>query len=268
MKITTAGEALFYLIRDEILDVTGTAHAKWINLTKFFEHVGGDVKYAHYVKGAVAIHSVRRLLRFWEEEKPLTGSEALYVAKVTGFIKLEVFPGLDSSLVGRLARAVIRAEAASFKPIKPKVKTRVLGERGQISCYLCARELDPSAAKDNAAHLTFEHLWPTSIGGDSVEENLLPACTRCQLVTKDTASWEWINLQNFVLPKEPSIEALKAVPHSVRFARHYLYVADQANRSEMSLKEAFLRVGPMSKKLGNLKTGLPVTFFDLTTTPE
>jgi hypothetical protein len=265
MKKTTAGEKLFYLIRDELIDLMGVSHARWSNLELLFELIGGDAKYAGYVKGAVTVHLIRRLLRFWEVEKRLIADESLYVRKMADFIKREVFPGLDASSVSLLSRAVIRAEAASFKPIKPQVKANVIGERKAIRCYLCNRELDKKAKEKDESYLTFEHLWPTSIGGDSIEDNLLPACKRCQKVTKDTASWEWLNVHNLVLPSSPSDEALISVSHPVRFAKHYLEAIRLADESQLSLKDSFVRLGPMSHTLTHLQTGLPITFFDLRT---
>ena len=38
-------------------------------------------------------------------------------------------------------------------------------------CYFCGEE--------DIRYLTFEHLWPKSIGGGFTAENIVPACDRC-----------------------------------------------------------------------------------------
>jgi hypothetical protein len=103
------------------------------------------------------------------------------------------------------------------------------------------------------------------MGGDSVEENLLPACKRCQNVTKDAMSWEWLNIHNIVLPASPSVDALDSVSQRVRYARHYFEALRSTETQHLSLKEAFLRLGAMKSPITHVRTGLPLTFFDLQT---
>lgn len=265
MKPVTAGERLFLLIRGEVLDTTGSQHAKWASLRTLLDHVGGRPEFGGYVKGAVSVHAMRRLLRFWQAERLLTADEARYVRKVSQFVGEEVFPGLGDELTRRLSRAVIAAEDASFKPIPAGVRSRLLRDQRRVQCYLCSGTLDSQAPKGDAEFLTLEHLWPTSIGGDSVEDNLLPACTRCQHVTKDTASWEWLNVHNLVLPAAPSVNSLRSVQRPVRYARHYFEAMGICEEQGLTLKEAFLRLGAMKPDLTHIKTGFPLTFFDLET---
>jgi hypothetical protein len=68
VKPTTAGERLYLLLRDEILDLTGNGMMRWRNMGDLLESVGGGPNFIAYVKGATAIHAMRRLLRFWEDE--------------------------------------------------------------------------------------------------------------------------------------------------------------------------------------------------------
>lgn len=263
MKKITAGEKLFCLIRDEVLDSVGVGHLKWSNLALLFPHLGNDERFVKYIKGAIAIQLMRRLLRYWTETKILLGDESSYVRKISDFVKQDVFPGLTSDLVTKLSRAIIAAETASDRPISKDVRKRVIRSSTTVHCYLCNDRLDPTAGEEHAAHLTLEHVWPTSIGGDSVEANLLPACKECQKITKDTASWEWLNIHNFVFPASPSKKALHSVPRRVRFAKYYFDAVTLCDQRGLSLKEAFLQLGPMPSDLTHVNTGLPVTFFDL-----
>jgi 5-methylcytosine-specific restriction endonuclease McrA len=265
VKLATAGERLFALIRKDVLADTAVKGVPWSDMEAYVEEVGGRWEFGAYVRGAISIHSMRRLLRYWGDERDLVASESQYVRRVTSFIRAEVFPGLGEHLAQRLARAVIEADRASNRKISPSVKKGVLGRNRQPTCYLCPQALDVAAPEGDPKHLTLEHLWPTSIGGDSIEANLLPACQKCQDVTKDSASWEWLNIHNFVLPADASGEALKAIHRKARFARHYFHALQLGDAHNLTLKEAFVKAGPMKATLTHVNTGLPLTFFDLQT---
>jgi hypothetical protein len=266
VKPVTAGERLYILVRDEILDLTGEGAVRWKNIGVLFEGLSGSRTFAAYIKGASAIHATRRLLRFWYDERQSVVNESQYVRRVSAFIRQEMFPSIGDEPARKIARAVIEAEQACNRVVNSSCRAAVLKERQRHTCYLCGSALDPKASEGAPDFLTLEHVWPTSMGGDSVEDNLLPACTRCQHHTQDSLSWEWPNIHNLVLPSNPSEQALDSVPRKVRYARHYLEALRIAAKERLSLKQAFLRLGPISTQLGYLATGLPLTFFDLQTT--
>jgi hypothetical protein len=162
----------------------------------------------------------------------------------------------------------VAAEVASHKDVGRSVRSAVLGGRGQLSCYLCAELLDRRAPEGSPAFATMEHLWPRSLGGDSLEDNLLAACAVCQKVTQDTVSWEWLNAHNFVLPPSPSEDAVNSIGSKARWARHSLHAVDLAERHGLTLKQALLRLGPIKKPVTWVQTNLPVTFFDIQTAEE
>jgi hypothetical protein len=265
MKSVTAGERLFLLIRDEILDQIGSKDVRWSNLGTLFDDLGGGPWYLAYVRGASAIHAMRRLLRFWSEERKVVVNESTHVKAVFAFITNNVFSSLTLSAATKLARSVIAAERKSNGDIGPSTKVAVLQGRQRVHCYLCAKPLNVNATSDAADFLTLEHLWPASMGGDSIEENILPACRGCQHHTQDALSWEWLNVHNIVLPVEPSNSALDSVGRRTWSARHFLTALRLADAERLSLKEAFLQLGPIATPIGYVKTGSPVTFFDLKT---
>lgn len=265
MKPKTQGERLFLLLRDELLEACGHGHVRWSNLCSLLTQIGGRSEFGDYLRGAATIHVMRRLLRFWEAERVITSQESQYVKKVASYIRDEVLPSLGDQDTNRLARAVIAAEKACNQPISRSVRSGVLGGRQQIRCYLCPATLSPSASDGQPGFLTLEHLWPQSAGGDSVEDNLVPACARCQDTTKDTMSWEWFNIHNIVLPATPSTGAIASVTRKGHFARHFLEAVRLANERHISLKEAFTALGPMNHPVGSVSTGGPTTFFDLET---
>lgn len=247
------------------MDAVGNRSEHWSVVGNLLERAGGRREFASYIKGALSVHALRRLLRFWDAEREFMPNESRYVGTISKFVRTEVFPGIDTGLAGELARAVVAAHDASNKPVARGLQKKIVRENPRPQCYLCQRTLDAKASSDKKEYLTLEHLWPTSVGGDSVEENLLPACQDCQQVTKDTMSWEWFNIHNLVLPTRPSEEALRFVVKRARYARHYLYAIQICNARNITLKEAFLELGPIKPSLTYIDTGLPVTFFDLKT---
>ena len=265
MKPVTAGERLYLHMRDEILDLCGKGSMRWANAGILFDTLSGGPDYLAYVKGAAAIHATRRLLRYWSDERESVSEESQHVRKVAIFVRTEMFPSIGDEVSRRIARAVIEAERASRQSISRSCRTEVLRERKQQFCYLCGHKLDAAAKEGSSNHLSLEHLWPMSLGGDSIEENLLPACDRCQIDTQDTVSWEWPNIHNLVLPSSPSTGAMNSVNRSVRYARHYLSALRSCEGENLSLKQAFIRIGPMNTPVSHSPTGLPVTFFDLLT---
>jgi hypothetical protein len=265
MKPVTAGERLYLLIRNEILDLTGNQSMRWANIGTLFDDVSGGPGFAEYMKGATAVHATRRALRFWEEERPNLPDESQHVRKVAMFVRREIFPSISEQMSQKTARAVIGAELQSHRPISPSCRASLIQKNQKPACYLCGLSLDPMAPAGTSNALTLEHLWPASMGGDSVEENLLPACNRCQNFTKDAMSWEWLNIHNIVLPVYPSANALDSVSQRVRYAKHYFEALQSIETAQLTLKESFLRLGPMKSPITHIRTGLPLTFFDLQT---
>lgn len=266
MRYVTSGEQLFFEVRDRTLVSMGVGRGNGNEVNELIGEIGGTHEFIDYIRGTLAVHAVRRLLRYWKREQEFVQGEHLYVKRISRFIKDNMFPSLDDAEITKLARLVVAATDASDNRISQAVRKRVLSETKTISCYLCGRSLDVSAPEGHAGFVTLEHVWPCSVGGDSIEENLLPACTKCQETKKDSFSWEWFNIHNLVLPAAPSEEALKSIAQPARIARHYLQALSECSEHPLTLKEAFRRIGPMGDtSVRSMSEGLPVTFFDLRT---
>jgi hypothetical protein len=265
MKPTTAGERLYLLVRNELLDLNAKGPASWPSFGALLDDLTGGSDFGAYVKGAVSVFATRRILRYWQYEKPKISDESLYVRRIGGFVRQELFTAIGRETSEKLARAVVKAEQESGRAISPACRKSVLDGKHKHTCYLCGRELNSKAGASSPEFLTLEHLWPNSMGGDSIEDNLLPACSRCQIDTQDALSWEWVNVQNVMLPASPSSDALNSINGRVRYARHYLEVLREATLEACTLKQAYLRIGPIKSPLTFIDTGLPVTFFNLQT---
>lgn len=261
----TSGEELFLAIRDIAIPSMSAMEASWNELQEFLASVSGNSRYSLYFRGAMAITAMRRLLRFWADVESFVGSEGQRIRVVSDFMREEVFPGLERFVTTRLARLVIEATAVTGRPISAAMRRRVLQGKTTANCYLCGFALTSAVSMTDANFLTLEHLWPSSAGGDSIDDNLLPACIRCQDDKADALSWEWLNVHNLVLPSEPSARALTSVPRPSRVARHYLQVMELCEERKYTLKRGFIVAGPMSGTLTCSPTGSPITFFDLRT---
>jgi len=266
MRYATSGERLFFEVRDRALVSIGVGGGNGNEVNELISEIGGTTEFSDYIRGILAVHAVRRLLRYWKREQELIQGEHLYVKRLSRFIKDNMFSSLSDAEITKLARLVIAATKASDNRISQTVRKRVLSETKTLSCYLCGRSLDVAVDEGDERLVTLEHVWPCSVGGESIEVNLLPACVRCQEAKKDSFSWEWFNIHNLVLPTAPSEEALKSIAQPARIARHYLQALSECREHQLTLKEAFRRIGPMGDtSVRPMSEGLPVTFFDLRT---
>jgi hypothetical protein len=70
----TPGEDLFLAIRDHALPSLSAMESCWEDLSDVFLGASGSHQFAHYLRGAVSIVAMKRLLQFWE------GTQAVVVA--------------------------------------------------------------------------------------------------------------------------------------------------------------------------------------------
>jgi hypothetical protein len=92
--------------------------------------------------------------------------------------------------------------------------------------------------------ITLDHIWPQAYGGDSTENNLLPACRSCNSDKKqDYPTWAGCDIHSLVIGDRPSEEALRSVGGRFKFALHNRAVRRFANREGISLRKSYLRVG-------------------------
>jgi hypothetical protein len=61
-------------------------------------------------------------------------------------------------------------------------------------CYLCGTELASRKGQRNSA--TLDHIWPLSLAGESLEDNLLAACADCNQKKAHAVTWAWGPVQS------------------------------------------------------------------------
>lgn len=108
-------------------------------------------------------------------------------------------------------------------------------------CYLCGSDLDFVANAPTS--FTVDHVWPRAYGGDSVEENLLPACRSCNERKDKTPSWAIYPVQALVAGFRLDDEGLARMPKEMRFAVQTFEAQRHAAEHDTSLRDAFLGLG-------------------------
>jgi hypothetical protein len=262
MTWRTSGESLFRHIRDDVLPAIPSTADAWTSLHGVFSAVGGSEHFPRFFRGALGILAVRRLISYWEQQRPFPANESTWTRTIAQFVKREVFPELDTDNIYKIARMVIPAAKAAGQNINNTTRDHFTSNRRHRRCYLCNLALDPGAPRGDPSRLTIEHVWPRSAGGESVEQNLLPCCEACQQLKGDLFGWEWHNIHNVVLRAEPSTEVLENLRWGIRFARYSYAAMELSDEHGTALKEAFIQNGPLGT-LEYAHTGLPITFFDL-----
>jgi 5-methylcytosine-specific restriction endonuclease McrA len=149
-------------------------------------------------------------------------------------------------LVDDVLRVVIRAVKATRENVTVKERKRYKrhAQRTHQHCYMCGVTLDFSE-QDEHTRFTLEHIWPRCYGGNSIDENLLPACGSCNSKKKrDLATWAMSNVQAVILGFSPDEEERRLIEGPHRYALHYYAARKLATRRQITLKKAFLRLKP------------------------
>jgi hypothetical protein len=158
---------------------------------------------------------------------------------------LEVI-GIPRVVLAEIFRNGVAAVNAAEHDFTPK-------ERGQFrkksmsrdeKCYMCNGRIDYTDTGRDRDKYTLEHIWPRTAGGDSIEENALPACASCNGVKTNYATWGMVAVQSLLLGLKPKPQRLEEIDKTYKFALHYRAARKFARSEGCSMKDAFLRLGP------------------------
>lgn len=109
-------------------------------------------------------------------------------------------------------------------------------------CYVCGIAL--TKTKDARDMLTVEHIWPLSLGGETIEENILPACKDCNDKRSNTITWAWGPVQSTYHTKSQGKSPPGELRLSLAIARLML-VASAEKKRVLTLKEAAKKIRPI-----------------------
>lgn len=144
---------------------------------------------------------------------------------------------IDYSLVPRVWWYLEPAIAATNQEPSPTLRREVLATAGP-NCYVCGGAL---VAGDS----TVDHVWPRSLGGESVYENLLPCCGTCNSHRGNTLNWARAWFQALSAPPMP--HASEREPFELvktRIAGLYFRAFLRSRESGQSMRDSLLHVGP------------------------
>lgn len=240
-NLVTAGERLAYFVENHVLTQT-----HWEKLSVSLLRTGRGEELSRFFREICVIHLTCRivtagnsLLKELPDRPARVVVDPSFEKELRGFIRerLNIFPPLQDGLV----RAAVAAVRSSLKDISPSDRRALKrwAQRSHPRCYMCGSPLDFSE-QDPALKFSVEHIWPQRYGGDSIEDNFLPACGACNGSRKrDFASWAMPGIQSMILGFAPSVNEYKSVEGIHKFALHYLAAKNYAIKRKRSLKEAF-----------------------------
>jgi hypothetical protein len=154
--------------------------------------------------------------------------------------------GIPGHAVDEFYRFSHRAVLAAIAPVPKSTEKRVRAWAASSHpyCYICGTNLDFDSTGEINCY-TLEHIWPRAYGGDSIEENFLPACESCNSKKKrHFATWVMPAVQSLLLGISPSSQRLEEIEGSYKFSLHYRAAQQLAIDKRLTMKNAFLEIGP------------------------
>lgn len=237
--IATKGEALLRFVRDQ-LNVEGCLLSTSTWLTQFDQP---DL-WSSYVEEFMAIHLTGRLLSCGRYLKQNHSNSTVFRTEYKS--ALFEYLTLNREDRDRLFRLAHAAVDASLEEISNGTRNAITtwANLCHPHCYLCGRILQFNDS-ESASQFTIDHIWPRDFGGDSSEENLLPACKDCNNNhKKNYPTWAMTNIQSLLLGFGPSANSLKRITGTSRYAIQQRLVQSVAVEKQLTLKCAYLTVGP------------------------
>ncbi len=156
------------------------------------------------------------------------------------------FAALDPRPQKILPYLVYRSLVVGNADIKPNARATVLDEAqeitgGQVCCYCCGDTLWSPDFETPLRDISLDHVWPRTLGGVSTAENLLPICPPCNGAKEDRASW---SVFGAVFDHALSERGGPDQERLLGLALHRRAAGEMANAHYLTLKEAFVKLGP------------------------
>lgn len=239
---STNGEILYKYIQERVFSVNQPSELERLSVLQ----VGGRSReHAEYFFGYACASIFSRLIK--KTEKTLDEGRPSPEKTVSRYVEetLEIVTLAQDRTSSRMAALAISAVESSHRSIPSSVIKAVNGERMRQSCYICGNYLQ-KGTDDPTICLEYEHIWPSSYGGDSTAENILPACQRCNKAKGDMILWHTAHIGAFFLKPNPSPDELTRVTRPLLVAAHMKKIFLHATLNRTSLKSSALQIGPIS----------------------
>lgn len=130
------------------------------------------------------------------------------------------------------------------------------------NCYLCGVAL--ARTGNGPDKRSVDHIWPQALGGQSVPENLLPACEDCNTKKGHNMTWAWGPVQStYESLSQATTNVNTAVRISLALASMMQVARGRGGVSgRKSLKDAAIAIGTTFPTL-TLTLRRPYTYFEL-----
>lgn len=206
--------------------------------------------FSHFFQGAVILHSFARLIQAGKHFRSMSmDSPAEAAANIRGFATDRL--NIDRASCPQFDQLVPLVLSAAENSSDQNAATRKYRDSivkefsGALFCYSCGKDLDYRITdQQHDRYMDIEHVWPHSLGGDTVLDNLLPVCRVCNRERQHLASWEWALVQAPVLGSLGK-ELLESgqLGRKEKIALHARAAVTYAKSYRCTLKEAYKSIG-------------------------
>lgn len=236
----TDGEGLYLFIRGGLLDsdvwgelrTTLAPTGRATHLVELFHQIA-----AVQMTGRIVAAGDSLTRRFALSDPQFRTHFLSYLREVT-----DMYGEHLDTLYSHGVRAIRAAQETISQGLSNKLKTTA--ERQERPCYICGITLDFTTNNKRDSY-TCEHVWPQNYGGNSIPENLLPACGDCNWkFKKDFATWAMVNVQSLIRGIDPSEDGISSIESHYRIALHYRAAQRLAIVKGTTLRDAFLTIKP------------------------
>ena len=237
----TPGEFLLQFLSETVLGAGGILMPESLSWSNA---IGGRGQVLQdFVIGIAALNLTARLIKKAQRTLELDDSSLHHDEMVRFFQQTLGLVDYSDDTLNELARQCIYAAKASKRPISTATKRKVRAGKVEVECYLCG-SMCIHKSVDSSAAIYYEHLWPSSYGGDSIEDNLLPSCCYCNNAKEDMLLWQTGAVFSFVLRPNPSKDERTRIKRREKVARRMQDILETANQDQCTLKAAAIKIGP------------------------
>lgn len=216
---------------------------------RFLVLTGRPTGMGQYVEGIVVAYSFSRLMVAAKCLYSTTKDIETCMGAMRSYVR-EWFHWLDNDDRNRLVRLTKEAWESSDTKISKKTRSELWSGARNHRCYMCGSLLSRVGNRfvdEQGGLADLDHIWPSSFGGDSVADNLLPACEKCNKEKRHMCTWESGHAHGVIYPIGfDSHEFFANVPRIEKILIHRRAAFELARINRWTLKTAFLRLGPYS----------------------
>ena len=216
--------------------------------------------FADFFVGSLALNVQQRMVKGAAAAREISEDRSCQARELRKWLvsDLGLSPLAYAGDLNELVDEALRcAEVAARSDISKAIKKGVKASAPD-RCYSCGGNFG-SEDQDQEGTLIFtcDHLWPASLGGDTIVENLLPACQFCNGAKEHMAAWQMGWIQPAVYP-----QGFAMVPKPLKLGLHMRAAVEFAHNGGASLKDAFLAIGPR-QALEQIDAGDSFDFFNM-----